>query len=53
MSDQSMTSFTAKSLKPNSYYKMEIRANNELGFSDVTSVVFKTSDGLFFPDFLF
>ena len=41
-----MTSFTLKNLNSNSFYKLEIRANNELGFSDVTSVVFKTSDGL-------
>ena len=50
MNDQSMTSLTLRSLKPNSYYKLEIRANNELGYSDVTSLVFKTNNDLSVSD---
>jgi hypothetical protein len=43
MNDQSMTSYTLKELRPKTYYRLELRAYNELGFSDVESLVFKTS----------
>jgi len=43
MNDQSMTSYTLKELRSNTYYRLELRAYNELGFSDVESLVFKTS----------
>ena len=43
MSDQSLTAFTFKDLRPDSHYRLELRAYNDLGFSDVSDVVFRTS----------
>ncbi|XP_054168434.1 fasciclin-2-like isoform X2 [Oppia nitens] len=43
-SDTSSTSYTIRGLKPNSFYRTEIRAQNELGFSDSSSLIFRTAD---------
>uniref|UniRef100_A0A1W7RAL5 Fasciclin-2 n=1 Tax=Hadrurus spadix TaxID=141984 RepID=A0A1W7RAL5_9SCOR len=37
--------FELKSLNPNSYYKVEVRAHNEIGFSQDATIVFRTAAG--------
>ena len=44
MTDESMTSYTLRHLRPNSFYKIEIRAKNDLGVSEASQLVIKTSD---------
>ncbi len=44
LADDIPSAYTFKHLQPNSWYRVELRANNELGFSDTESIVFKTAE---------
>ncbi len=41
--DESMTSFTLTNLKPSTYYRIELRAKNDLGFSSPQFLLFRTA----------
>jgi len=40
-------SFEIKNLKPDTFYKVEIRAHNAIGFSEPTGIIVKTAKGEF------
>lgn len=44
MNEERPNEYTFRNLKPNTYYKVELRANNELGFSEPEIIVFKTAE---------
>ncbi|XP_065563223.1 fasciclin-2-like isoform X2 [Artemia franciscana] len=39
-----------KNLKPDTFYKVEIRAHNAIGFSEPTGIIVKTAKGSFGSD---
>lgn len=40
-----VVSFEIKNLKPDTFYKVEIRAHNAIGFSEPTEIIVKTAKG--------
>lgn len=44
------TAFLMDNLNANTFYKVEVRAHNEIGFSVPSELVFKTATGEYLPD---
>lgn len=41
-----VSSFKLESLSPNAFYKIELRAHNEIGFSTPAEMIIKTAHGM-------